>query len=118
EWPGTRRGTACRAPTDGSPNIRTWNRLKSRVTSRLHGVPVARTARLPLSYHFDSAPPEDPVSSHQLAYAHKRRSTRVEKAVPLVVGGVGALREPYQEEVSTLSISCHGCTYQSRHEVI
>ncbi len=58
------------------------------------------------------------MSSHQLAYAHKRRSTRVEKAVPLVVGGVGALREPYQEEVSTLSISCHGCTYQSRHEVI
>jgi hypothetical protein len=28
------------------------------------------------------------------------------------------MREPYQEQVSTVSISCHGCTYQSRHEVI
>jgi hypothetical protein len=28
------------------------------------------------------------------------------------------MREPYAEQVSTLSISCHGCTYQSKHEVI
>ena len=58
------------------------------------------------------------MSSHQFAYAQKRRSTRIDRAVPLVVQGVGALREPYQEQVSTLSISCHGCTYQSKHEVI
>ena len=58
------------------------------------------------------------MSSHQFAYAQKRRSTRIDQAIPLVVQGVGALREPYQEQVSTLSISCHGCTYQSKHEVI
>ncbi len=58
------------------------------------------------------------MSSHQLAYPQKRRSTRIEQTVPLVVQGVGALREPYQEQVSTLTISCHGCTYQSKHEVI
>jgi hypothetical protein len=58
------------------------------------------------------------VSSHQLAYAQKRRSTRIDQAMPLLVEGVGALREPYQEQISTLSISCHGCTYQSKHEVI
>ncbi len=58
------------------------------------------------------------MSSHQFAYAQKRRSTRIAQAVPLVVQGVGAMREPYHEEVSTLSISCHGCTYQSKHEVI
>jgi hypothetical protein len=58
------------------------------------------------------------VSSHQLAQPQKRRSTRLQQAIPLLVQGVGALREPYQEEVSTLSISCHGCTYQSKHEVI
>jgi hypothetical protein len=58
------------------------------------------------------------VSSHQYASAQKRRSTRIGQAVPLVVQGVGALREPYQEQVSTLSISCHGCTYLSRHEVL
>jgi hypothetical protein len=58
------------------------------------------------------------VSSHQLAYAQKRRSTRIDQAVALLVQGVGAMREPYQEQVSTLSISCHGCTYLSKHEVI
>jgi hypothetical protein len=58
------------------------------------------------------------VPSHQASYAQKRRSTRLDQNVPVIVQGVGALREPYQEQVSTLSISCHGCTYQSKHEVI
>jgi hypothetical protein len=58
------------------------------------------------------------VQSHQASYAQKRRSTRIDQNVPVIVQGVGALREPYQEQVSTLSISCHGCTYQSKHEVI
>ncbi len=58
------------------------------------------------------------MSSHQLASAQKRRSTRIDQAIPLLVQGVGAMREPYQEQVSTLSISCHGCTYLSKHEVI
>jgi hypothetical protein len=58
------------------------------------------------------------MSTHQLAYPQKRRSTRIDQVIPLVVQGVGALREPYQEQVSTLSISCHGCSYQSKHEVI
>jgi hypothetical protein len=58
------------------------------------------------------------VSSHHAAYAQKRRSTRIDRALPVAVQGVGALREPYQEQVSTLSISCHGCTYQTKHEVI
>jgi len=58
------------------------------------------------------------VSSGQVAYAQKRRSTRIDQAVPLAVQGLGAYREPYQEQVSTLSISCHGCAYQSKYEVI
>lgn len=58
------------------------------------------------------------MSSHQAAYAHKRRSTRIERALPVEVQGVGSLREPYQEQVSTVSISCHGCTYQTKHEVL
>jgi hypothetical protein len=56
--------------------------------------------------------------SSQLAYAQKRRSTRLEQAIPLIVQGVGALREPYQEQVATTSVSCHGCSYFSKHEVI
>jgi hypothetical protein len=58
------------------------------------------------------------VSSRQVVYAQKRRSTRIDKALALAVQGVGALRAPYQERVTTLTISCHGCTYQSKHEVI
>ena len=58
------------------------------------------------------------MSSHPYAAAQRRRSTRIAQAIPLVVQGVGALREPYQEQVSTLLVSCHGCSYQSKHEVI
>jgi hypothetical protein len=57
------------------------------------------------------------VSPNQVANASKRRSSRVDKAIMLVVQGVDAAREPYREEVTTGSISCHGCAYQMRHEV-
>src|SRR5712675_2761841 len=67
---------------------------------------------------FQPTPLEVSVSSHQVAHAQKRRSTRLDHAVPVAVQGVGAYREPYQDQVSTLSISCHGCTYNSKYEVI
>lgn len=57
------------------------------------------------------------MSSNQIANVPKRRSSRVDQAIMLVVQGVGASREPYREEVKTGSISCHGCAYQMRHEV-
>lgn len=49
--------------------------------------------------------------------AHTRRSTRVAQAIPLTVMGVDAWRGPYREQVSTLSINCHGCKYQSKYQV-
>jgi len=58
------------------------------------------------------------MSSNQVAYAQKRRSSRIEKALPLAVQGVDALRAPYREEVTTSTISCHGCTYKMKHEVL
>ena len=58
------------------------------------------------------------MSSRQVAYAQKRRSTRIDQAVPVAVQGLGAFREPYQEQVSTLTVSCHGCAYESKYEVI
>jgi hypothetical protein len=79
---------------------------------------MARTPLSLLTYDFGSAPGEEVVSMHVFAHAQQRRSTRIDKAMPIVVHGVGALREPYDEQVSTLSISCHGCTYLSRNEVI
>ena len=56
--------------------------------------------------------------SNQVAYPQKRRSSRIEKAVPLAVQGVDAFRAPYREEVTTVTISCHGCTYQMKREVL
>ena len=50
--------------------------------------------------------------------SRKRRSTRIDRALPVKVQGLGSHREPYLEQVSTQSISCHGCSYQTKHEVI
>jgi hypothetical protein len=58
------------------------------------------------------------VSSNQVAYSQKRRSSRIEKAIQLAVQGVDASRAPYREEVTTVAISCHGCTYHMKREVL
>lgn len=58
------------------------------------------------------------VSSRELAYVQKRRSTRIYNAIPLAVQGSDAFRAPYQEQISTLTVNCHGCRYRSNHEVI
>ena len=56
------------------------------------------------------------MSSNQVANAPKRRSSRISKAIMLAVQSVDASRAPFREEVTTGSISCHGCTYKMRHE--
>ena len=56
------------------------------------------------------------MSSNQVANAPKRRSSRISKAIMLAVKSVDASHAPYREEVTTGSISCHGCTYKMRHE--
>ncbi len=58
------------------------------------------------------------MSTNQVANAQKRRSSRIEKAIPLAVQGVDASHAPFMEEVTTLAISCHGCSYQMKHEVL
>jgi hypothetical protein len=58
------------------------------------------------------------VSTNQVAHAQKRRSSRIEKAIPLAVQGVDASQAPFREEVTTLAISCHGCSCQLKHEVL
>jgi len=47
-----------------------------------------------------------------------RRSTRINQAIRLAVAGVDSFRGPYNEEVSTLTVNCHGCRYESKHEVL
>src|SRR6478609_1996720 len=56
------------------------------------------------------------VSSSQVAPAPRRRSSRISKAIMLAVKSVDPSRAPYREEVTTGSISCHGCTYKMRRE--
>jgi hypothetical protein len=47
-----------------------------------------------------------------------RRSTRLNQAILLTVVGVDSYRGPYREQVTTLSISCHGCRYESHNDVL
>ena len=58
------------------------------------------------------------MSSRQLAFIQKRRSTRIYNAIPLAVKGSDAFRAPYLEEVSTIAVNCHGCRYQSKYEAM
>jgi len=47
-----------------------------------------------------------------------RRSTRLDHSVPVTVVGVDSSRGPYREDVTTAIISCHGCKYDSKYEVL
>lgn len=51
------------------------------------------------------------------AVANKRRTSRVAKVLPVRVTGVDALQEPFVESTFTVTVSCNGCKYQSKHYV-
>ncbi|MGA8143088.1 MAG: hypothetical protein WB987_04265 [Candidatus Acidiferrales bacterium] len=52
------------------------------------------------------------------SYRPARRSTRLNEAIPMRVEGVDSYRGPYSEEVSTVSVSAHGCKYHSKNQVL
>jgi hypothetical protein len=52
------------------------------------------------------------------SYRSARRSTRRDQAIQVTVSGVDSRRGPYIEKVSTLTISCHGCKYPSKYQVL
>lgn len=45
-----------------------------------------------------------------------RRSTRIDKSIPLIVFGQNQMGEPFMERTASVSLSMHGCRYCSRHE--
>src|SRR6266849_9561439 len=45
-----------------------------------------------------------------------RRSTRLERSVPLIIFGQNKLGEPFVERTVSTSLNLHGCRYPSRHE--
>jgi hypothetical protein len=48
--------------------------------------------------------------------AVSRRSTRIEKSVPLIVLGQNRTGEPFVERTVSVSLNMHGCLYTSRHD--
>jgi hypothetical protein len=51
-----------------------------------------------------------------LAAASSRRSTRIEKSVPLIVLGQNRVGEPFMERTVSVTLNMHGCRYASRHD--
>ena len=45
-----------------------------------------------------------------------RRSTRIDRTVPLIVMGQTKLGLSFQERTSAVSVNLHGCRYPSRHD--
>ena len=58
------------------------------------------------------------MSNAQLAFIEQRRSTRIDRAIPITVYGANLSQEPYQELVSTLTVSYHGCRYRTKYELV
>ncbi len=51
-----------------------------------------------------------------LAAAAARRSTRIEKSVPLMVLGQNLMGEQFMERTVSVTLNMHGCRYASRHD--
>ena len=49
--------------------------------------------------------------------AEKRRTTRVAKRIPITVTGIDALDQLFTSVTETVSVSCHGFKYTSKHYV-
>jgi hypothetical protein len=45
-----------------------------------------------------------------------RRSTRIEKSIPLIVLGQNRMGEPFMERTVSVCLNMHGCRYSSRHD--
>jgi hypothetical protein len=60
--------------------------------------------------------PTSTQSSRPFRGADLRRSSRIERPVPLVVMGTNRRGESFQEKTSALSFNLHGCCYSSRHD--
>ncbi|HXH68559.1 MAG TPA: hypothetical protein VNI81_15250 [Candidatus Limnocylindrales bacterium] len=53
---------------------------------------------------------------NQATTAGSRRSTRIEKSVPLIVLGQNRMGEPFMERTVSVTLNMHGCRYSSRHD--
>ena len=58
------------------------------------------------------------MASSPVAYPQKRRSSRIQMAIPVSVEGLDASNEPFREKATTGRVSAHGCSYRIKHEVL
>src|SRR5438876_12117793 len=47
-----------------------------------------------------------------------RRSTRIERSIPLIIFGQNRMGEPFVERTVSTSVNLHGCRYPSRHDYV
>src|SRR6266436_1703568 len=45
-----------------------------------------------------------------------RRSTRIDRSIPLIIFGQNRMGEPFVERTVSTSLNLHGCRYPSRHD--
>jgi hypothetical protein len=55
-------------------------------------------------------------TSGNVVAVESRRSTRVEKSLPLIVLGRDRMGEPFMERTVSVTLNMHGCRYPSRHD--
>ena len=55
-------------------------------------------------------------TSGNIVPAESRRSTRIEKSLPLIVLGRNRMGEPFMERTVSVTLNMHGCRYPSRHD--
>src|ERR1700751_797278 len=55
-------------------------------------------------------------NSGNIVAGESRRSTRIEKSLPLIVLGRNRLGEPFMERTVSVTLNMHGCRYASRHD--
>jgi hypothetical protein len=73
---------------------------KPRLDSQGEGVSQSSLARTPDNF----------------AKEESRRSTRIDRSVPMIVFGQNRLGEPFVERTVSISVNLHGCRYPSRHD--
>jgi len=55
-------------------------------------------------------------SAHNSANVECRRSTRIDRSVPLIIFGLNNRGESFVERTVSTSVNLHGCRYPSRHD--
>lgn len=89
----------------------------------LRSIPASSRTDIPINSHPHSSShgeamstPTPTQSTGSPRDVDLRRSSRIERPVPLLVMGTNRRGESFQERTSAVSVNLHGCRYSSRHD--